>query len=50
MQIPKENFIDFLASLTPTELNILIKENGKPPKKVNMCYFLDDYKTKAQTK
>lgn len=44
LNIPKEDFIGFLANLTPTELNTLIKENGKSPKKVNMCYFFDDYK------
>ena len=44
MKIPKEDFIGFLANLTPVELNRLIKENGKPPKKVNMIYCFDGYK------
>lgn len=38
-KIDKENFIEFLASATPTELNQLIKEKGKPLKTWSPIYF-----------
>lgn len=37
--IDKQNFIDFLASATPKELNKYIEEKGKPPKLWSPVYF-----------
>ena len=38
-RLDKENFIDFLASATPSDLNELIKQKGKPPKLWSQIYF-----------
>jgi len=38
-KIDKDNFIEFLASATPRELNRLIEEKGKPPKRWSPVYF-----------
>lgn len=38
-KIDKDNFINFLASATPEQLNQLIREKGKPPKTWSPIYF-----------
>ena len=38
-KISKDNFIDFLSSATPEEINKLIEEKGKPPKPINPIFF-----------
>lgn len=38
-KIDRDNFIEFLASATPAELNKLIEEKGKPPKEWSPIYF-----------
>lgn len=38
-KIDKDNFLEFLASATPRELNKLIEEKGKPPKNWCPIYF-----------
>ena len=38
-KLDKENFIEFLASATPEELNRLILQEGKPPKPTTPIYF-----------
>jgi len=35
----KENFIDYLASCSPEEINKLIEEKGKPPRKICPMFF-----------
>lgn len=48
-KIEKEDFIEFLASSTPEEINEYIREKGKPCKLVDpMVYFKskDDKATK----
>lgn len=37
--IDKQNFIDFVSSMTPEEINKLIEEKGKPPKKICPMFF-----------
>lgn len=37
--LSKENFIAFLAAMKPEELNTLIEEKGKPPKKISPIFF-----------
>ena len=39
--ISKENFIDFLASATPEEVNRYILEKGKPMKLFEPMVFFD---------
>lgn len=39
--IEKEDFIKFLASATPEEVNELILEKGKPPKLIEPMIFFD---------
>lgn len=41
--ISKTNFINFLASATPEEVNKYILEKGKPKKLIQAIIFLDDY-------
>lgn len=36
----KRDFIEFLSSVTDTELNDYIKIHGKPPKKVRMYHLV----------
>lgn len=38
-KVSKENFIEFLASMTPEEINEMIKEKGKPPKLISPMFF-----------
>lgn len=40
--IKKEDFIDFLASATPDEINALIRDKGKPPKLIEPMIFFKD--------
>lgn len=42
-EIPKEDFIKFLASLSPEEVNKLISEKGKPPKRIEPIFFFDEH-------
>lgn len=37
--ISKENFIDFLSSATPQDINELIVTRGKPPKRYSPLFF-----------
>lgn len=37
--IDKENFIAFLAAMKPEEINKLIEDKGKPPKKISPIFF-----------
>jgi hypothetical protein len=38
-RISKENFIDFLSSATPEEINDLIVNKGKPPKRYTPLFI-----------
>ena len=38
-KIEKQDFIDFLASATPEDLNRMILQEGKPPKPYSPIYF-----------
>lgn len=38
-KIDKENFIEYLSSMTPGEINDLIATRGKPPKLINPIHF-----------
>ena len=40
--ISKEDLIGYLASLTPDEINKIIKEEGKEPKLIEPLYFFND--------
>ena len=42
--INKENFIEFLATATPEEVNQYIIEKGKPRKLVEPMIFFEDKK------
>ena len=44
--VSKENFIEFLASASPEEINKLILEKGKPPKLIEPMVFFKDKKNK----
>lgn len=37
--VKKEDFISFLASMTPVEINKLIEEKGKPRRKIDPMFF-----------
>lgn len=37
--LSKETFIAFLAAMKPEELNKLIEDKGKPPKKISPIFF-----------
>lgn len=37
----KDDFISVLMSMSDTEINNYIKENGKPPKKVRLYHLVD---------
>lgn len=41
-KVDKEDFLSFLASATPEDLNRLILEQGKPPKPWEPIYFYRD--------
>ena len=41
-KIKKEDFIDFLASASPEEVNKLILEKGKPRKLIQPLIFFDE--------
>ena len=52
-RISKENFIDFLSSASPQELNDLIISQGKPPKSYTPIFFYkkpEDKKQKQEEK
>ena len=40
-KIDRDDFIEFLASASPEEVNALITEKGKPRKLVNPIIFFD---------
>ena len=40
----KKDFIETIASMSPSEINDFIKEKGKPPKHVRMCRIIDKEK------
>lgn len=42
LEFQKEQFIEFLASLTHREINELIEQNGKRPKLITPVVFLDE--------
>lgn len=44
--IDKDDFIDFLASATPEEVNRLISEKGKPRKLIEPMIFFKNKKDK----
>lgn len=50
MKLPKDDFIEFLANLTPEETNNLIKEKGKERKQYSPFIFFDDYKKPQEQK
>lgn len=37
----KRDFIEQLMSMTDTEINDYIKQNGKPPKNINLINIMD---------
>lgn len=39
--VEKENFIQFLASSTPEDINRYILQKGKPPKLIDPIIFFD---------
>lgn len=39
VKVSKKNFIDFLASMTPVEINKFIEEKGKPKRMVDPMFF-----------
>lgn len=47
MTICKENFIEFLASATPEEVNQMILEKGKPRKMIEPMIFFSRKNEKA---
>lgn len=38
--VDREDFIAFISSMTPAEINKLIEEQGKPPKLIEPLFFL----------
>lgn len=42
----KDSFINNLMRMDDIELNNFIKEKGKPPKRVNLCVWVDKSKYK----
>ena len=44
MTISRENFIEFLASATPEEVNQMILDKGKPRKLIEPMIFFGDKK------
>ena len=43
-KIDKDDFINFLATASPEEVNALIMEKGKPRKLISPIIFFDDKK------
>lgn len=37
--IPKDDFIEFISSMTPAEINKLIEEKGKPHRLMEPLFF-----------
>lgn len=37
----KENFIKILSEMTPQEINALIEQKGKKPKKIQIMFRID---------
>lgn len=48
--IEKDNFIEFLASASPEEVNQYILEKGKPPKLIEPMIFFDKSKEMKSNK
>lgn len=38
-EMTRDEFIDFISSQTPEQLNELIRTQGKPPKLIDPMYF-----------
>lgn len=49
-RIDKDNFIDFLSSASPEEINQLISERGKPPKLIEPMFFFGKHKSNKENK
>ena len=49
-KMDKDDFIEFLASATPEEVNALIAEKGKPRKLINPIIFFNDKDNKKNEK
>ena len=49
-KMDKDDFIEFLASATPEEVNALIAEKGKPRKLINPIIFFNDNDNKKNEK
>ena len=44
--ISKDNFIDFLVSRSPGDINKMIEDKGKPPKRICPMFFFPDQNDK----
>lgn len=49
-RISKDNFINFLATSSPEEINEFIQREGKPKKPIIPIIFFDDIKTGDKAK
>lgn len=49
-KMDKDDFIEFLASATPEEVNALIVEKGKPRKLINPIIFFNEKDNKKNEK
>lgn len=49
-KMDKDDFIEFLASATPEEVNALIEEKGKPRKLINPIIFFNEKDNKKNEK
>lgn len=49
-KMDKDDFIEFLATATPEEVNALIAEKGKPRKLINPIIFFDEKDNKKNEK
>lgn len=48
--IQRDEFIQFLASCTPEDINNLIAEKGKPPKLIEPIIFFKDKEDSSKDK
>lgn len=49
-KMDKDDFIEFLVSATPEEVNALIAEKGKPRKLINPIIFFNEKDNKKNEK
>lgn len=49
-KISRDNFIDFLATSSPEEINEFIKREGKPRKPIIPIVFFNDLKSADKAK